>query len=167
MPSASSALPARPLRAGLASLALLALASGPAGAANVEVGVLTCKVSGGVGFVFGSTKDLDCVFGGISGGKHRYVGSIDKFGLDLGFTGSSYIVWTVLAPSKDVPSGALAGNYGGVSAEATVGLGVGANALLGGSQNSIALQPVSVQAQQGLNVAVGVAALSLRFDGNY
>ncbi len=95
------------------------------------------------------------------------VGSIDKYGLDLGFTGSSYIVWTVLAPSLDIPSGALAGNYGGVSAEATVGLGVGTNALLGGSENSIALQPVSVQAQQGLNVAVGVSALSLRFDGHY
>jgi len=76
-------------------------------------------------------------------------------------------VWTVLAPSSDVASGALAGNYGGVSAEATVGLGVGANALVGGSEHSIVLQPVSVQAQQGLNVAVGVLALSLRFDGSY
>jgi Protein of unknown function (DUF992) len=151
----------------LAALALAAIAATPARAANVEVGVLTCKVAGGVGFVFGSTKDLDCVLEGISGGKDRYVGSIDKYGLDLGFTGSSYIVWTVLAPSTDIPSGALTGNYGGVSAETTVGLGVGANALLGGSENSIALQPVSVQAQQGLNVAVGVSALSLRFDGHY
>ncbi len=151
----------------LAALALAALAATPARAANVEVGVLTCKVAGGVGFVFGSTKDIDCVLEGISGGKDRYVGSIDKYGLDLGFTGSSYIVWTVLAPSTDIPSGALQGNYGGVSAEATVGLGVGANALLGGSGNSIALQPVSVQAQQGLNVAVGVSALSLHFDGHY
>jgi hypothetical protein len=148
-------------------LAAIFSCAAPAQAANVEVGVLSCKVSGGVGFVFGSTKDLDCVFEGLSGGKDRYVGSIDKFGLDLGFTGSSYIVWTVLAPSVAIPSGALAGNYGGVSAEATIGLGVGANALVGGSQNSVALQPVSVQAQQGLNVAVGVAALSLRFDGSY
>ena len=70
---------------------------------------MTCKVAGGVGFVFGSTKDLDCVLEGISGGKDRYVGSIDKYGLDLGFTGSSYIVWTVLAPSTDIPSGALHG----------------------------------------------------------
>ena len=148
-------------------LAAVAALAPPARAANVEVGVLTCKVSGGVGFVFGSTKDLDCVFEGLSGGKDRYVGAINKFGLDLGFTGSSYIVWTVLAPSVAIPSGALAGNYGGVSAEATVGLGVGANALVGGSENAIALQPVSVQAQEGLNVAVGVAALSLRFDGSY
>ena len=166
MLSPSHPIQGRMLRAGLTALSLAAL-SGGAQAADVEIGVLTCKVSGGVGFVFGSTKDLDCALEGINGSKDRYIGSIDKFGLDLGFTGSSYIVWTVLAPSSDVASGALAGNYGGVSAEATVGLGVGANALVGGSEHSIVLQPVSVQAQQGLNVAVGVLALSLRFDGSY
>ena len=71
-----------------------------------------------------------------------YHGSIDRFGIDLGFTDGGKIVWTVLAPSKDVPAGALAGNYAGVSAEATAGLGIGANALLGGSDKSIALQPL-------------------------
>jgi hypothetical protein len=151
------------LRTSLAGLALCALAAGASSqTANVEVGVLTCNVYGGAGFVFGSTKDLSCVFEGLSGSKERYSGSIDKFGLDLGFTGNTVILWTVFAPSSDVPSGALAGNYGGVSAEATVGLGVGANALVGGSKNSIALQPLSVQGQQGLNVAVGVAELKLR-----
>jgi hypothetical protein len=151
------------LRAGVAALALCAPAGGASSqTANVEAGLLTCNVHGGAGFVFGSTKDLRCVFQGLSGSKERYYGSIDKFGLDLGFTGNTVIVWTVFAPSADVPSGALAGNYGGVSAEATVGLGVGANALVGGSKNSIALQPFSVQGQEGLNVAVGVAQLQLR-----
>jgi hypothetical protein len=149
------------LLAPIAALWLLPAAP-PAQAANVEVGVLTCKVFGGAGFIFGSTKDIECVFEGLSGSRDPYYGSIDKFGIDIGFTGQSVIVWTVLAPSADVPYGALAGNYGGVSAEATVGLGVGANALVGGSKNSIALQPVSVQGQQGLNVAVGVAELKLR-----
>ncbi|HEY7669712.1 MAG TPA: DUF992 domain-containing protein [Hyphomicrobium sp.] len=154
------------LRTGLAGLALSALAlSAAAQTAKVETGVLTCKVYGGAGFVFGSTKDLDCIFEGLSGGKERYHGSIDKYGLDLGFTGNTVMIWTVLAPSADVPSGALAGNYGGVSAEATVGLGVGANALVGGSKNSIALQPLSVQGQQGLNIALGVAELKLRRGG--
>ena len=157
----------RALLAALAAFALVASASMRVHAASVEAGVLTCKVGGGVGFVFGSTKDLDCVFEGINGGKDRYIGSIDKYGIDLGFTGASLIVWTVLAPSGDVGSGALAGDYGGISAEATVGLGVGANALVGGSEHSIALQPLSVQGQQGLNVAVGIAALQLRFDGSY
>lgn len=147
------------------ALALMAMSLGaPVQAAHVEAGVLNCTVYGGTGFIFGSTKDLSCTFKGLSGGSERYRGSITKFGLDVGFTGKTVIIWTVLAPSADVPKGALAGNYGGVSAEATVGLGVGANALIGGSKNTIALQPLSVQGQQGLNVAVAVSSLKLRPD---
>jgi hypothetical protein len=144
------------------AVAAVLLAAAPASAAHVQIGVLTCKVAGGPGFVFGSSKDLECKFEGINGLKEPYHGAITKFGIDIGFTGSSYMVWTVLAPSSNVPEGALAGNYGGVSAEATVGLGVGANALLGGFQQSIALQPLSGQVQEGLNIAVGISALSLR-----
>lgn len=144
------------------ALATAAFAAQPANAANVQVGVLSCKVSGGPGFVFGSSKELECKFEGVSGGKEAYHGTINKFGVDLGFTGSSYLVWTVLAPSQDVPAGALAGSYGGVSAEATVGFGVGANALVGGLKHSIALQPISGQVQEGLNIAVGISELSLR-----
>jgi len=147
--------------AGLAVVALAAAA--PARAAHVQVGVLTCTVYGGPGFVFGSSKDLDCTLSGPHIRDHYY-GSIDKFGIDLGFTARSKIVWAVFAPTDDIGPGALAGNYGGVSAEATVGLGVGANALLGGSHNSIALQPLSVQAQEGLNIAVGISELRLRQD---
>jgi hypothetical protein len=151
----------RSARPALAIAALCALAA-PARAAHVEVGVLNCTVYGGAGFIFGSSKEIDCTFKGTNGGTEHYRGSINKFGLDLGFTEKSKIIWTVFAPSADVPDGALAGNYGGVSAEATVGLGVGANALVGGSSNTVALQPVSVQGQQGLNVAVGVSQLQLR-----
>jgi len=152
----------RPLRPVLASVALCALAAvAPARAAHVEIGVLNCTVYGGAGLIFGSSKDLDCSFKGTSGGTEHYRGTITKFGLDLGFTSQSQIIWTVFAPSADIPVGALAGSYGGVSAEATVGLGVGANALVGGSNDSVALQPVSVQGQQGLNVAVGISQLKL------
>lgn len=151
------------LRPALVCAALAALAAlTPATAAHVEIGVLNCTVYGGAGLVFGSSKDLDCTFKGTSGGTEHYRGTITKFGLDLGFTSQSKIYWTVFAPSADVPEGALSGNYGGVSAEATVGLGLGANALLGGSNDTIALQPVSVQGQQGLNVAVGISQLQLR-----
>ena len=160
--SKSNMLPRR-AGAALAALAITALAQGsPAHAASAQIGVLTCKVGGGAGFVFGSTKDIDCKFEGVNGGKEGYHGAINKYGLDIGFTGSSYMVWTVFAPSSNVPDGALAGDYGGVSAEATVGLGVGANALLGGLKHSIALQPVSGQVQEGLNIAVGISALQLR-----
>lgn len=150
------------LRICVSAAALTLVAAGPANAAHVEAGVLNCTVHAGAGLIFGSTKDLDCTFSGTSGGKEHYRGTINKFGLDLGFTSKSKIIWTVFAPSADLPSGALAGNYGGVSAEATVGLGVGANALLGGSNNTVALQPVSVQGQQGLNLAVGISQLQLR-----
>ena len=136
----------------------VALAQGPA---RVEAGVLNCSVAGGTGFVFGSTKSLSCVLQK-AGRNERYVGTISKYGIDVGSTTQSALSWAVLAPTTQIRAGALAGTYGGVSGEATVGAGVGANALIGGSANSIVLQPVSVQAQQGLNVAVGVASLTLR-----
>jgi len=129
--------------------------------ARIEVGVLTCTVRGGTGFIVGSTKELRCRFNR-PGRDEFYHGSISKFGIDIGSTKQSAIAWAVLAPTANLPPGSLNGNYGGVSAEATVGLGVGANALIGGSNKSIILQPLSVQAQQGLNVAAGVAALQLR-----
>jgi hypothetical protein len=128
---------------------------------RVEVGVLNCRVAGGLGFVFGSTKSLDCVFQR-PGRDERYSGSISKFGIDLGGTQAGVIGWAVFAPTSVVPDGALAGGYGGVSGEATVGVGVGANALVGGSNKTISLQPLSVGAQQGLNIAAGIAALELR-----
>ncbi len=129
---------------------------------SVQVGVLNCSVQGGTGFIVGSTKTLSCQFNKQSGSEN-YRGQISKFGLDIGQTTQSTIAWAVFAPSVNISSGALQGNYGGVTAEATVGVGLGANVLVGGSSQSIALQPVSVQAQQGLNIAAGVAALELRW----
>jgi len=131
--------------------------------ARVEVGVLTCTVRAGTGFIVGSTKELRCRFNR-PGRDEFYHGTISKFGLDIGATKQTAIAWAVLAPTARLRPGSLNGTYGGVSAEATVGLGVGANALVGGSNKNIILQPLSVQAQQGLNIAAGVAALQLRAD---
>ncbi len=139
-----------------------ACASGAASAQPaVEVGVLKCTVSGGAGFVIGSSKRLDCVFQ--SGDRREpYLGRIDKFGIDVGATSTGVIAWAVFAPAAHgVGPDALAGDYGGVTGEATIGVGLGANVLVGGSKRSIALQPLSVGAQQGLNLAVGIAALAL------
>jgi hypothetical protein len=156
------------VHAGCRAMALLAptllattVTANAQGKPRIEVGVLECRVAGGTGFIFGSSKDLACVFKK-QGRDERYLGTISKFGIDIGKTTQSVIAWAVLAPTSDVPPRALAGSYAGVSGEATVGIGVGANALLGGSQKSIVLQPLSVQAQQGLNIAAGVAALKLR-----
>jgi len=95
------------------------------------------------------------------GPREVYVGSISKFGLDLGATAGGEMVWAVYAPTTR-RFGALAGHYGGATAEATVGGGLGANVLIGGSDRTITLQPLSVQGQAGLNVAAGVADFELR-----
>jgi hypothetical protein len=119
-------------------------------------------VAGGTGFIVGSTKNLTCRFERAGGGVENYTGTIRKFGLDIGTTKETVIVWGVLGPATGVPPGALAGGYGGVSAEATVGVGVGANALIGGFEKAVVLQPLSVQAQEGLNIAAGISSLELK-----
>jgi Protein of unknown function (DUF992) len=144
-----------------AALAMLAVSSQAQAQARVEVGVLSCTARGGTGFIIGSTKHFRCRFHR-PGRDEYYTGTISKFGIDIGTTKVTTISWAVLAPTSRLPPRSLSGNYGGVGAEATVGVGVGANALIGGSQRNIILQPVSVQAQTGLNIAVGVESLQLR-----
>jgi hypothetical protein len=152
--------------AALAGLSMLLLGGAPADAQKnrdgVRVGVLTCEVSGGAAFIIGSSKDLRCRFEGASGKVERYVGVIDKFGLDIGVTGPAVLSWAVLAPTSDMRRGALAGNYVGASAGASVGVGGGANLLIGGSDETISLQPLSIQGQTGVNAALAVAGLALR-----
>lgn len=134
----------------------------PAGG-GVKVGTLTCNVAGGMGFIFGSSKELACTYSPYKGSEDHYYGSVDKFGVDIGYTEKSTIVWTVIAPTDNVGDGALAGSYGGVTAGATVGVGLGANVLVGGLDDSIALQPVSVEGTSGgLNVAAGIASITLK-----
>jgi hypothetical protein len=153
----------------LSAVAVLAVAAAVAlpipawaQANQTKVGTLSCDISGGIGLVITSKKDLTCMFTPSQPGPREvYVGSITKFGLDLGATACGEMVWAVYAPSTR-KFGALAGNYGGATAEATVGAGLGANVLVGGSDRTVALQPVSVQGQAGLNVAAGVADLRLR-----
>jgi Protein of unknown function (DUF992) len=132
---------------------------------GIELGILECSIEGGAGFVVGSKKDLNCTFKPTekSFAPETYVGDVRKFGLDIGVTGPALMQWLVLAPSADIYApGALAGNYVGASAEATAAVGAGANVLGGGSNRTFTLQPVSVQAQTGLNLAVGVSRFQLR-----
>lgn len=140
-------------------LALIAMAAPAAASAGVNVGTLTCEVDSGVGYLIGSHKDVTCVYSG-NGKTELYVGSISKFGLDLGVTNNQTVVWAVLAPGK-LGKGALEGNYFGASAEATAAVGVGVNALVGGMKKSVTLQPVSISGQTGLNVALAGASLNL------
>ena len=152
------------LMMGAAVLAAGALAFGGAADAaphGVKVGTLTCNVASGWGFVFGSSKDLHCTFRQNNRGAEHYTGTISKFGVDVGYTEGGVLVWGVVAPSSDTRPGALDGDYVGASAQATVGVGLGANVLVGGFDQSFALQPLSVSGNTGLNVAAGVGAISL------
>lgn len=133
----------------------------PASRGGFNVGSMSCNVAGGVGFVFGSSRTLNCLFTRTDGTAERYEGTIRRYGVDIGFTRESTIVWAVFAPGSLAP-GALAGEYAGPTAQGTVGVGVGANVLLSGNTNQVTLQPVSVEGSVGLNAAAGVAALSLR-----
>jgi len=132
---------------------------------TTRIGTLDCAIGPGAGFIVGSSKDLTCTFQDIDG-KHpaeTYFGKVNKFGLDVGATAQSVMQWTVLAPTRNAyRPGALAGNYVGASAEATMAVGAGANVLVGGSNRTFTLQPVSVQAQTGLNLALGVSDFMLR-----
>ena len=145
----------------VAALALPFAATAQQG--NTKIGSLTCDISGGLGLIIASKKDIQCLYTPAAVGAPRevYVGAISKLGIDIGATTGGSLLWDVFSPTQGGPA-ALAGNYAGATAEATVGAGLGANVLVGGSNRTIALQPLSVQGQTGLNVAAGVTELILR-----
>jgi Protein of unknown function (DUF992) len=155
------------LAAGAPSARAQGAAPAPAPASSggaVRAGYLTCHVAAGWGFIFGSSRKLQCAYAMTPGYTEYYTGSITKFGADIGYLSSGVILWAVLAPTSNPGQGALEGTYGGATASAAVGVGAGANVLVGGFNSSIALQPVSIEGQNGLNIAAGVAALHLKFN---
>lgn len=144
------------------SLVAIALMAAPALAnSGIKVGVLNCDVSAGVGLILGGSQSASCVFEGANGAQN-YEGRISKVGLDIGVTDAAVMSWVVFAAGNLAP-GSLAGTYVGATADAAVAVGLGANVLVGGSGNSIALQPISVEGQTGLNVAVGLAEFKLKY----
>jgi hypothetical protein len=138
--------------------------SDPARAQGVQVGALTCNVESGFGFIVGSSRAVDCTFSSPNGPPQHYVGSIRKLGIDIGYLQSGVMVWSVVAPTINFAPGSLSGSYGGVTAGVAVGIGAGANVLVGDSGNSIALQPVSVEGTTGLDVAAGIAEMTVSFE---
>jgi hypothetical protein len=136
-------------------------APAPASSMGVNVGSLSCNVAGGVGFVFGSSKALNCIFTRTDGSGEHYVGEVRRFGIDIGYTQEAQIVWLVFAPGN-VGKGALAGSYAGPTVQGTVVVGGAVNVLVGGNNGQVSLQPVGVEGSVGLNVAGGVAEIVLK-----
>jgi len=151
----------------LASVALNMLVAFVAGASaqpaqRVRVGILECRGGASIGFIVGSVTNLGCVLHVDGMAEDRYIATIRKVGVDLGITQESALAWGVYAPVARLGPGDLSGDYAGAQGSASVGVGVGGNVLVGGSNNSIALQPLSVQGQVGINVAAGLESLELR-----
>jgi hypothetical protein len=133
----------------------------PPARADVQVGVLSRRSSGATSYIMVSDQPFNCVFTPSAGGPLQYYqANIHRVGAQVGFSSAVALGWAVLAPSPHVGPGALAGLYGGLSAGAAIGVGAGANGLLGGN-NSFALQPVSVEGQSGLNVVATATQLEL------
>ena len=154
------------VRFAVALLLGLAVMSGPTQAQRPvweQAGTLNCDVSAGIGLVIGSRREVNCLFTpSYPAPPEQYVGTITKVGLDLGVTGGGQLVWAVQM-STTRRRGVLAGSYAGASAEASAIVGLGANALVGGNDRSVALQPLSVQGQVGINIAAGIAEISLQY----
>ncbi len=152
--------------AALLGFSLAAHAPAQAREGGVKIGDLTCSVAGGWGKVIGSSRRVNCVFSPSHRSPERYTGHITKIGLDLGYRRSGTIVWGVFSPTDYLGHGDLRGSYGGVTASATLGVGIGGNALVGGSNHSFSLQPFSIEGSTGVNVAAGIGGLDLYYVPN-
>ncbi len=142
--------------------ATLAAATPALAQSGTQAGVLECTGGHTMSIIVGSTAALNCTFRPNTGGQESYAATLRRVGLDVGFTDKTALAWVVFAPSQKIGKGGLAGNYVGVSANAAVGVGGGANLLVGGSDKTVTLQPLSIQGQTGLNAAAAVASLELR-----
>lgn len=150
----------------LGATALASAASADHG--GIRVGTLTCHEARGWGYLVASSHRLHCTFAGDSDrGNEAYNGAISKLGVDVGYQSSAVLVWGVFAPTSAVKRGDLAGHYGGLSANAAVGVGAGANVLIGGFNKSFTLQPISVEGRKGLDIAAGVGGMTLKPEHDY
>jgi hypothetical protein len=129
-----------------------------------QTGMLSCKLNPSIGFIIVGHQSMECRFvPSMPGPPQFYEGALNTVGIDIGIIGGGALAWGVLAPTAGVPAGALAGTYVGASGDVALGLGVGANVLVGGSNRSFALQPVSVEGSVALDVTLGLSALQLRW----
>jgi hypothetical protein len=150
-----------------AAAAFVTILTSPASAQEprIQLGELDCSLSSSVGLVVTSQRNVSCFFHSANAPETPYVGTLTRVGLDIGITSGGKMVWTVFV-NTDKYAGTLSGSYVGATAEAAVALGLGANVLIGGSNESVVLQPVSVQSTTGFNIAAGVSQLNLCVAGN-
>jgi hypothetical protein len=150
-----------------ASFALIAMLAAPAVAQAppswTQVGMLNCRLNPSIGFIIAGHQTMECRFTqNAPYPPQAYEGALNTVGINIGFTAGGVLGWAVFAPTVGAPAGALAGEYLGASADVGLGLGVGANVLIGGSGRTFALQPLSIEGSVAVDVTLGVSALKLR-----
>ena len=133
------------------------------GGPGTKVGVLNCVLAPTVGLIVVSFQNMNCRFNSEGPApSESYSGKLSTVGIDLGFRAGGSLTWGVYAPTNNMIPGSLAGSYKGASGKVGVGVGVGENFLLGGSGNSVALQPWSVEGTTGVHASLGLSNLELR-----
>lgn len=138
-----------------------AIVSAGSASARVEAGMLTCEVEEGFALIISKPRDLHCVFHKSNGQSEAYKGKLREFGLDIGVSGRGVIAWAVLAQTTELPPGELAGSYGGLEAGAAAVVGGRGQVMVGGARRTISLQPLSVEGEIGVNIAVGITSMEL------
>jgi uncharacterized protein DUF992 len=147
----------------LAALIFAATASAQTPKTWTQVGMLTCKLNPSIGFIIAGHQTMECRYVPSEGGPPQaYEGALNTVGIDIGISAGGVLGWAVLAPTGGIPAGALAGEYVGASGDLGIGIGAGANVLIGGSARTFALQPISLEGSIAVNVALGVSGLKLR-----
>jgi hypothetical protein len=147
----------------LAALTLAAPASAQAPKTWTQAGMLTCKLNPSIGFIIAGHQSMECRYAPSGGGPPQaYEGALNTVGIDIGISAGGVLGWAVLAPTAGIPAGALAGEYVGASGDLGIGIGAGANVLIGGSARTVALQPLSLEGSIAVNIALGVSGLKLR-----
>jgi hypothetical protein len=153
----------------LAALALIVILAAPADAQSppswTQAGMLRCVVDPSIGFIIAGHQSMQCQFTQNAPSPippQAYQGALNMVGLNIGISAGGVFGWAVFAPTVGIPAGALAGEYVGASGDIGLGVGVGANVLVGGSGRTFALQPLSLEGSVAINVALGVSSLKLR-----
>ena len=147
----------------LAAMIFAAPASAQTPKTWTQVGMLTCKLNPSIGFIIAGHQTMECRYVPSEGGPPQaYEGALNTVGIDIGISAGGVLGWAVLAPTGGIPAGALAGEYVGASGDLGIGIGAGANVLIGGSARTFALQPISLEGSIAVNVALGVSGLKLR-----
>lgn len=150
------------LRGALGGVCVLALLA-PAGAfAQERTGVLQCKLMGSGVSLLVENQEVDCLYRDDHGAPdEKYTGKLTKVGANISINGPGELGWAVATTSKQLIPGALAGQYAGPGVTAKLGVGGGGAILVGGSDNTISLQPFTAEAGTGLGVTAGVQNLAL------